>query len=80
MLNINLNDLHLNLNKWDEGNIINNVTLKNNKITIDCGGHEYFFHKLYIEVFDYINNLGLDLDIYTNTKSTKIIIREYKTK
>lgn len=66
----NLNSLYLNLNKWDEGGVINNIninTLKN-IITINCEGLEYYIYKIYIYIFDWLgnNNYIISIKNYNN--------------
>ena len=66
----NLNSLYLNLNKWDEGGVINNIninTLKN-IITINCEGPEYYIYKIYINIFDWLgnNNYIISVKNYNN--------------
>ena len=55
---INLNSLYLNLNKWDEGGIINNININKlkNIININCEGPEYYIYKLYINIFEWLDN------------------------
>ena len=73
---INLNSLYLNLNKWDEGGVIQNININNNTniITVDCEGPEYYNYKIFIKLFEWFDNINIISDYDLGIKDYNIII------